>query len=352
MGKAEVKKQQEELKKQVQKSFNEIRGTLKKRTAYDYQQEIFNNYKLNVLTKLFDTFEKLKGKPKEGKLTKADVNKILSLKVQESIAEYDLNRKLNEKTRDTAKGTRRKKERKALGEKFKEIYIYADDIDGLNGFDITAAYQGDEWNKHNLNLLSIILSNRLTNEYERIISDKTAKYSVKGYVVIKCLLTSFEGGGEDTKSFCYNSDITDVVSKNQIKEYINNVIESFKEDLLMAATGSAWRFEKFIKFTIATQKTKSVLGRSYIKLPQVLINKNACVNIKNTDDKCFEWCLIASKIYDDIKSKDKNELYHYKKHTDVIKRPIDITFPITTDDIHKYEELNNIQINVVLIRWI
>jgi hypothetical protein len=77
-----------------------------------------------------------------------------------------------------------------------------------------------------------------------------------------------------------------------------------------------------------------------------LINKNACVNIKNTDDKCFEWCLIASKIYDDIKSKDKNELYHYKKHTHLINRPLDITFPITTDDIHKYEELNNIQINV------
>ena len=45
----------------------------------------------------------------------------------------------------------------------------------------------------------------------------------------------------------------------------------------------------------------------------------------------------------------KNEVYHYKKHTDLIKRPDGITFPITTDDIPRYEELNNIQINVFFV---
>jgi hypothetical protein len=82
MGKAETKKAQEELKAKVQKTFLEIRGTLKPRTAFDYQHEIYNNYKINALTRLLNTFEKLKGKPKEGKLTKADVGKILSLKDQ------------------------------------------------------------------------------------------------------------------------------------------------------------------------------------------------------------------------------------------------------------------------------
>jgi hypothetical protein len=61
-------------------------------------------------------------------------------------------------------------------------------------------------------------------------------------------------------------------------------MDGFKEQLVLTE-GSEWRFEKFVKFTIATQKTKSVLGRSYIKLPQVLTNKRATLNIKNTDDK-------------------------------------------------------------------
>ena len=352
MGKAETKKAQEELKAKVQKTFLEIRKTLKPRTAFDYQHEIYNNYKINALTRLLNTFEKLKGKPKEGKLTKSDVGKILSLKDQEMIKENILSRQLDEKTREQTKGTReltrKRRERQALGEKFKEVYIYAEDIDGINGFDMTKAKADNEWNIINLNILSDILSNRLNTEYERIISDKSAKYSVKGYIVIKCLLVKIDGGGEEYKQYYYNSSISDIVSKTQIKEFIINVIELFKEELNSASGGSAWKFEKFIKFTIATQKTKSVLGKSYIKLPKVLIDKKACINIKNNDDKCFEYCLRAHKLYDSIKAKDKNEVYHYleKKHPNLIKRPEGITFPITTDDIHKYEELNNIQINV------
>ena len=46
-----VKKQQAELKTLVQQTFNEIKGSLKPRTAFDYQYEITNNYKKNVLTK-------------------------------------------------------------------------------------------------------------------------------------------------------------------------------------------------------------------------------------------------------------------------------------------------------------
>ena len=337
-----VKKQQAELKTKVQQTFNEIRGSLKKRTAFDYQQDITSNYKLNSLTKLLNTFEKLKGLPKDGKLTKADVNKVFSLQDQAII----LSTKLNPKTREQSKGTRRKKERKALGDKFKEVYIYADDIDGINDFDHKSLRIGNEWDSHNLNSLVAILSNRLNNEYERIKNDKTAKYSVKGYIIIKALMYTLDGEDEKIfKDFYYNAPITDIVSKNNIDQYIINCMDGFKEELIISE-GSEWRFEKFIKFTIATQKTKSVLGRSYIKLPQVLTNKRATLNIKNTDDKCFEWCLIASKRYNDIKSNDKNEVYHYKKHTDLIKRPDGITFPITTDDIPRYEELNNIQINV------
>ena len=247
-----VKKQQAELKTKVQQTFNEIRGSLKKRTAFDYQQDITSNYKLNSLTKLLNTFEKLKGLPKDGKLTKADVNKVFSLQDQAII----LSTKLNPKTREQSKGTRRKKERKALGDKFKEVYIYADDIDGINDFDHKSLRIGNEWDSHNLNSLVAILSNRLNNEYERIKNDKTAKYSVKGYIIIKALMYTLDGEDEKIfKDFYYNAPITDIVSKNNIDQYIMNYIDGFKEELIISE-GSEWRFEKFIKFTIATQKTK------------------------------------------------------------------------------------------------
>ena len=64
-------------------------------------------------------------------------------------------------------------------------------------------------------------------------------------------------------------------------------MDGFKEALIISE-GSEWRFEKFVKFTIATQKTKSVLGKSYIKLPKAISDKKACINIKNNDDNLYD----------------------------------------------------------------
>ena len=185
-----VKKQQAELKTLVQQTFNEIKGSLKPRTAFDYQQDIYSNYKLNSLTKLLNTSEKLKGLPKEGKLTKQAVNKVFSLQDRQIM----LSSKLNPKTREHSKGTRRKKQRQALGDKFKEVYIYADEVDGINDFDHKKIdNEKEQWDTHNFNSLVAILSNRLNNEYERIKNDKTAKYSVKGYIIIKALMYTLDG---------------------------------------------------------------------------------------------------------------------------------------------------------------
>ena len=103
-----VKKQQAELKTLVQQTFNEIKGSLKPRTAFDYQQDIYSNYKLNSLTKLLNTFEKLKGLPKEGKLTKQAVNKVFSLQDRQIM----LSSKLNPAKNKRAKQRNKKKETK------------------------------------------------------------------------------------------------------------------------------------------------------------------------------------------------------------------------------------------------
>jgi len=254
--------------------------------------------------------------------------------------EEELKQLSNSIVRDKAKNTRRQYERKALVG-FKQRFVYADEYDSLNGFDEEKHGQRETY-------LKALLKERLTNEYDNVKNDKTGKYSLNAYIVIKCLMMYIdEDAGETSyKTHYFTSSMVNIVSRNNINEIISNIINEFEEDLTRTHNGSKWVFVKFIKFTIATQKVKSVFGKSYIKLPQNLINKNACVNIKNTDDKCFEWCLIASRVYDSIKSKDKNEVYHYEKRKDVIMRPENITYPIMTDDIHLYEELNNIQINI------
>jgi len=238
--------------------------------------------------------------------------------------------------RDKAKQSRGLREVEAF-KNFKKQYIYAVDYDNLNGFDFADK-------EHDNTYLKNILVDRLSNEYEKIKNDKTGKYSLKAYIEIKSLM--IHDDGLEYKNHVYTSQIYNIVSKNNIKDIVINIIDAFNVSLTVSKDSSQWNFVKFLKFTIGTQKFKSILGKSYIKLPQILIIKNACVNIKNKDDKCFEYCLIASRIYDGIKSKDKNEVYHYNKNLDIIKRPANITYPIITDDIPLYEDLNDMQINV------
>jgi len=95
-------------------------------------------------------------------------------------------------------------------------------------------------------------------------------------------------------------------------------------------------------------RRKQTRAGTYIKLPENISLKRACVNIKNKNDNyCLIYCLLAQKYYNFIKLKDKNETYHYKKHFDEIIQPKDIIYPIDIQhDIPKFEKLNNIKINV------
>ena len=238
---------------------------------------------------------------------------------------------------------RRAYERKALGGTFHEHYIYADQIPAMNKINSLDKLNDD-------NIIHKMLTRKLNEilKYANNIKDK--KVSIKSFVIIKCVMERHiydeDGNITQTRDHFYNSPVRNIVSSNNINTFVNDVIQGFLESITQSQNGSDWIFKKFIKFTIATNRYKSVFGRSYIPLPKEIENKKACVNIKNKDNKCFEWCLLANKYYDVIKSDHKNKVNNYMQYTNEINRPDDIQYPVTTDDIHKYEELNNIQINV------
>jgi uncharacterized protein YneR len=104
-----------------------------------------------------------------------------------------------------------------------------------------------------------------------------------------------------------------------------------------------------IKTEVKLSKSKNIFGGSYVELPEKIKNKQACVNIKNDDDKCFYWSLVAFKHYDEIKSKSKNEVRHYKKYEGSIKYPEWFSYPVEIQAIGMWEEANDIKINVFVL---
>ena len=83
-----------------------------------------------------------------------------------------------------------------------------------------------------------------------------------------------------------NLDATDVnelydIATDKIKESMANYQQE----------GSNLRFVAVEKLDINTVVYKPLKGSSYIPLPGNLANKKAIINLKNTDDECFKWCV-------------------------------------------------------------
>ena len=77
-------------------------------------------------------------------------------------------------------------------------------------------------------------------------------------------------------------------------------------------------------------------GSSYIPLPDWIMRKKAIVNIRNTDEKCFLWCVLR---YLHPREKNDIRLADLKQYeNDLNTKGID--YPVKLRDISKFETLN------------
>ena len=77
-------------------------------------------------------------------------------------------------------------------------------------------------------------------------------------------------------------------------------------------------------------------GSSYIPLPDWIMRKKAIVNIRNTDEKCFLWCVLRH-----IYPREENDirLTDLKQYENELNTK-GISFPVKLKDISKFESLN------------
>ena len=60
------------------------------------------------------------------------------------------------------------------------------------------------------------------------------------------------------------------------------------------ATESESRFHSVTKLELHTVRYKPLRGETYIPLPKELADKKASINMKNSDSKCFLWCVLRA----------------------------------------------------------
>ena len=60
------------------------------------------------------------------------------------------------------------------------------------------------------------------------------------------------------------------------------------------AMGSDVRFHSIMELELHTVSYKPLKGGTYVPLPKALANRKVIVNIWNTDNKCFLWCVLRA----------------------------------------------------------
>ncbi|UYV67414.1 hypothetical protein LAZ67_5000503 [Cordylochernes scorpioides] len=130
-----------------------------------------------------------------------------------------------------------------------------------------------------------------------------------------------------------------------ISENINSVLSENKEEIdgeisLNPDRGSVWMLKEIIYCDLYINKYKALKGSSYIDLPKEIKDKKAVINIKNDDNKCFLWSILAA-----LHPIEKNpqRVSKYKKYENQFG---DNEYPMKLENIGKFEKKHNLSINV------
>eukprot|EP00732_Lithocolla_globosa_P000910 Lithocolla_globosa_v1_NODE_360_length_4320_cov_124.833529.p2 type:complete len:122 gc:universal NODE_360_length_4320_cov_124.833529:3623-3258(-) len=117
--------------------------------------------------------------------------------------------------------------------------------------------------------------------------------------------------------FDINEDL--IIAMNTIKEKLENFVEK----------GSGWIY-KVDKTKIYFNKYVPLTGSNYIPLPDSISKKQGCINIKNNDNRCFEYALCLGL----MEKQPKDHKYRPSNYNlETIQKPKNIEYPISIKDV-------------------
>ena len=112
------------------------------------------------------------------------------------------------------------------------------------------------------------------------------------------------------------------------------------------ARGSSWKLYSIDRVAIQYSKHSPITGSSYIPTSKFIESRQAIVNVKNNDDLCFLYSVLAH-IHPVDRSQNSNRVSHYKPFLHELDFS-GLTFPLKIRQIRKLEDHNpQISINVL-----
>ena len=106
--------------------------------------------------------------------------------------------------------------------------------------------------------------------------------------------------------------------------------------------GSGFVLNGIVNVIMEVYKVNDIQASSWVELPEKYKNNKSIINIKNDDQYCFLWCILAHLFpVEDHKNRTSSYSMNLNKH---ISNGLE--FPMKIKDIPKFENLNNLNVNV------
>jgi len=201
-----------------------------------------------------------------------------------------------------------------------------------------------------------LFGNAMLNFLEGMIRKKGA---IKVFGEVSALLQKYDPVTDTYKyglfhkfMFTNKKGITEVpilVDVFDLVDFVKTSLKTAEEEIGQVDTeGSGWTTNGFPYVIIKTIKYKARAGMSHRELPapiKSLEKKRKLLNIKNRDERCFLWCVVAwlSEYRGEGATDNKTRPTHYQRWLTRNPEAINlegIEFPMTLDQISKFSEQN------------
>ena len=173
---------------------------------------------------------------------------------------------------------------------------------------------------------------------------------LKGIKCNETLEVKFEKLGSEgvmiEKSFSFTSKPQVIMNKNDIESALQNMRSEIEDRIdCFTMEGSGWAVIGVLNHDLHVNKYDPLAARSYIPLPSEIQNKKATINIQNSDDKCYIYCL--GRALDPTPEKKKLERVssHLKKVCETLGLS-NIKTPVNVQDLPNIERQFNVSINL------
>jgi len=139
-----------------------------------------------------------------------------------------------------------------------------------------------------------------------------------------------------------NEIVLESTNKNELWSFL---AEQVLEDLTkFQMNGSGWTFHSIVALDIHTIGYEPMNGSSWAPLPKFLVLKKALINMKNTDNQCFKWCIARG--WNPVERDSQQITKILRKQAESLNFK-GSEFPMNLKDIDKFERLNpKIEVNV------